>query len=185
MNKFVRAMYCVPMGVIKIGFTKLFHIKNFHGSLINMISPLSEISLDYGGELSIGKMLKMRDGTKLRVRKNAKCVIGRNMQMGSNSIITCRDNISIGNDVEFAPNVYVYDHDHDFRADGGLKSNKYKTKSIQIGNNVWIGCNVVILKGAKIGDNCVIAAGSIVNGEIPADTVFVQLREKSIYKVSG
>ena len=42
-----------------------------------------------------------------------------------------------------------------------------KTEPVLIGRNVWIGCNVVILPGAVIGDHSVIAAGSVVHGTIP------------------
>lgn len=70
----------------------------------------------------------------------------------------------------------VYDHDHDFRAEGGVKAMKYKSSQIKIGNNVWIGANSVILRGSIIGDGAVIAAGSVVKGEIPDGAVFVQKR---------
>ena len=46
-------------------------------------------------------------------------------------------------------------------------------KPIEIGNNVWIGGNVVVLPGVTIGDNCVIGAGSIVTKDIPKDSVAV------------
>lgn len=39
---------------------------------------------------------------------------------------------------------------------------------VEIGSNVWVGANCVILPGARIGDNAVIAAGSVVLGEVPA-----------------
>lgn len=48
-----------------------------------------------------------------------------------------------------------------------------KPKTIKVGNNVWIGLNVTILKGTVIGNNCVIAAGSVVKGEFP-DNVLIQ-----------
>lgn len=47
---------------------------------------------------------------------------------------------------------------------------------------MWIGANTVILRGTVIGDNCVIAAWSIVSGTIPRGTLFVQKRE-SLNKV--
>jgi maltose O-acetyltransferase len=46
-----------------------------------------------------------------------------------------------------------------------------KCKGVCIGNNVFIGANVTVLKGAKIGNNSVIASGSIVTGHIPDNTV--------------
>ena len=51
MNKYVHAAYCVPCGVIKMVWTKLFHVGSFKGSLNSMVSPLTEITLDRGGKL--------------------------------------------------------------------------------------------------------------------------------------
>ena len=180
MNKYIHAAYCVPCGMIKMAWTKLFHIKAFKGPLVSMVSPLKEISLDHGGKLEIGEKFRMRDGAKIRVRKGAVCKIGRNTSVNCNNMIVCRERIVIGDDVQFSQNVQIYDHDHDFRAEGGVKAGKYKTSSVEIGNNVWIGANTIILRGTKIGDNAVIAAGSIVKGEVPAGAVFVQKRVSEI-----
>ena len=176
MNRYVHAIYCVPCGMIKMAWTKLFHMKSFKGPKISMVSPLTEITLDRGGKLEIGEKFKMRDGAKIRVRKGAVCKIGNNSSVNCYNMIACRKEILIGNDVQLSPNVQIYDHDHDFRANGGIKAGKYKTGSITIGNNVWIGANSIILRGSKIGDNAVIAAGSIVKGEVPAGAVFIQGR---------
>lgn len=70
----------------------------------------------------------------------------------------------------------IYDHDHDFRAKNGLKELKYKTSPVEIGDNVWIGANTVILRGAKIGNNCVITASSVIKGEYPDNSIIVQKR---------
>lgn len=180
MNKFVHAAYCVPCGLIKMAWTKLFHINGFNGPVISMVSPLTEITLDNGGKLDIGERFKMRDGAKIRVRNGAFCKIGRNTSVNCNNIIACRERVIIGNDVQFSPNVQIYDHDHDFRIQGGVKAGEYKTGSVEIGNNVWIGANTIILRGTKIGDNAVIAANSIVKCEVPAETVFLQKRVNEI-----
>ena len=177
MNKYCRAAVCVPLGVIKIAFTKLFHMKTFHASPICMLSPFSEISLDYGGELKIERGFKMRDGAKVRVRKSGKCEIGKKVSLNSGNVIACYEKITIGNDVQFGPNVLIYDHDHDFRTDGGLSAMKYVTAPVEIGNNVWIGANCVILRGSKIGDNCVVAAGTVVKGEYKANQIIYNQRE--------
>lgn len=65
----------------------------------------------------------------------------------------------------------MFDHDHDFRGLEIMNGNKFKEAEIIIGNNVWIGANVTILKGTKIGDNAVIAAGSVLVGEVPENSV--------------
>ena len=95
-------------------------------------------------------------------------------------MLTCRANIKIGNHVQFSPNVMVYDHDHDFRAAGGVKSMKYRSTPIVIGNNVWIGANTVILRGSCIGNNCVIGAGSVIHGEYEDNSIVIQKRVDTI-----
>lgn len=180
MNKFVRGLIVIPFGITKMILIKLFHINSFRGSIMCQISLFTEITLDKGGKLEIGKNFKMRDGAKIRVRKGAVCKIGKNTSVNCNNVITSREKIIIGNDVQFSPNVQIYDHDHEFDIEGGIKVGKYKTGSIEIGNNVWIGANTIILRGTKIGDNVVIAAGSIVKDEVPAGTLFIQKRKNEI-----
>lgn len=80
--------------------------------------------------------------------------------------------ITIGNNVDMNMNFQIMTHDwgslvfrskyHDF-----INS----TGKVTIGNNVYFGTNVIILKGVSIGDNCIIGAGSIVTKSIPANSV--------------
>jgi maltose O-acetyltransferase len=56
-------------------------------------------------------------------------------------------------------------------------------KPVSIGNNVWIGSRVMILKGASIGDNSVIAAMSVVTSAIPANCVAAGVPAKVIRKI--
>lgn len=179
MNKFLRAIYVIPTGIIKTSLLKIFHFKKFKGVQLAQISPLTEITLDKGF-LRIGKRFKMRDGSKIRVRKNAVCIIGKNVSLSSNNIIACHEKIVIGDGCEFAPNVQIYDHDHDYLCEGGIHANLYRTSAVSIGNNVWIGTNTVVLRGANIGDNVVIGAGCVVKGDIPSNSTFVQKKENYI-----
>ena len=56
-------------------------------------------------------------------------------------------------------------------------------KPITVGNNVWIGGNVVVVPGVTIGDNCVIGAGSVVTKDIPANSLAVGNPCKVIRKI--
>lgn len=180
MDKIFRAIIHIPCGIIKIIFIKLFHFLAFSSSFIVAISPLTEISLNYGGKLKIGKKFKMRDGAKIRVRKNAKLVLGKNFTMGSNCIITCRDKITIGNNVLLGPNVFIYDHDHKYTRENGVDPKNYKTSPIAIGDNCWIATNTVILRGTKLGKNCIVGAGSVLKGDYPDNSIIVQKRETNL-----
>ncbi len=176
MNKYVKNAICIPYGAMKNIWTKLFHPLNFNGTLLCYASLSSEITIDHGGMLSIGKMFKIRNGAKVTVRKDGKCKIGHHCFINSNSLIVCHNNIQIGDYCQISPHVQIYDHDHDFRDREGLKSKKYKCESVIIGSNVWIGAESVVLRGTIIGDNCVIGAGSVIKGSIPSNTVVVQKR---------
>lgn len=180
MNKYIRAAICVPCGMLKMACIKLFHIRSFSGPIISLISPFTEITMDKGASLRIGKKFKMRDGAKIRVRKGATCIIGDNSSINTNNIITCHDKVEIGNDVQLSPNVQIYDHDHDFRAKNGIKSGMYKTGHVLIGNNVWIGANTVILRDTEIGDNTVIGAGCVIKGIYKSGSVIIQKRIEEV-----
>jgi len=52
-----------------------------------------------------------------------------------------------------------------------------------IGNNVWIGSNVVILKGVKIGDGSVIAAGSLVTKDVPENCLYIEKKQAVIREI--
>ena len=54
---------------------------------------------------------------------------------------------------------------------------------ISIGNNVWLGSNVIVLPGVKIGDGCVIGAGSVVTKDIEANSVAVGIPCNVIRKI--
>ncbi len=183
MNKYVRAAYCVPCGMLKMTLTKVFNFKNFKGPKVSLISPLTEITLDSKGYLQIGEGFKMRDGAKIRVRNGGKCIIGKNTSVNSYNMIVCHNSIEIGDDVQLSPNVQIYDHDHDFRVEGGAKAGKYKSSPIKIGNNVWIGANTIILRGTEIGDNSVIGAGSVVKGVIPPNSILFQRVQNEIRSI--
>lgn len=184
MNKYLHAFYCIPCGMLKMAILKIERGTNFKGPKVSMVSPLTEITLDKGGRLEIGENFKMRDGAKIRVRKDAVCRIGKNTSINCNNMIACREKVIIGDNVQFSPNVQIYDHDHDFRAEGGISAGRYKTTPVEIGNDVWIGANTVILRGTKLGNGCVVAAGSVIKGKYPDGSVIVQKRvnEKTMEK---
>lgn len=80
--------------------------------------------------------------------------------------------MKFGDNVFIAPNCAFYTATHPL--DPVIRNNGFEyAKPIEIGNNVWIGGNVVVLPGIRIGDNVVIGAGSIVTKDIPSNVVAV------------
>ena len=100
------------------------------------------------------------------------CDYGFNIELGKNFFAnyncTMLDvaKITIGDNCFMAPNVAIYTAGHPIHPDARNSMYEYGIP-VTIGDNVWIGGNVVICPGVTIGSNCVIGAGSVVTRDIP------------------
>ena len=171
-------MISVAYSLVKFSMMKLYNWQGFVFSPIQRFSPNVVTEFNRGSNVHLGKMVRVHSGTKIKVRKTGKLSIEANVKINYNCIIACHDSIEIGEGTEFGPSVFLYDHDHDYRA--GLKENKFKYAPIVIGKNCWIGANTVILRGTKIGDNCVIGAGSVLRGDYPDNSLVIQRRTTEV-----
>lgn len=89
--------------------------------------------------------------------------------------------IKIGNDVRISMNVHFVTHDggmHVIRQYKNIPADSFGT--IEIGNNVFIGMNAIIMPNVKIGNNVIIGAGSIVTKSIPDNSVACGIPAKVI-----
>lgn len=127
----------------------------------------------YFGEnskIDIGHSLSIGPGVNIIVKDKAILFIGNSTYFTSDSHIEVVNSVYIGDDCAISWGVTIIDDDHHeliTESDRKGSSNNFVT----IGNKVWIGCNVTILKNTFIGNNCVIAAGSIVKGTFPDNTL--------------
>lgn len=104
--------------------------------------------------------------------EDSKIIIGSNNMFNNNvSIVADHGSITIGNDCLIGANVSIINSDfHPIRINERRTAN-YTTKDVIIGNNVFIGSYVSITKGVCIGDNAVIANGSVVFDNVEANTI--------------
>lgn len=96
--------------------------------------------------------------------------VGDNFMANYNCTILDVAKVIIGDNVMFAPNVAIYTAGHPIHPESRNSGYEYGIE-IVIGNNVWVGGNVVITPGVHIGDNVVIGAGSVVTKDIPSNVV--------------
>lgn len=104
-------------------------------------------------------------------------VIGEGCFFNDDCSINCMSMIKIGDNCLFGKNVNIYDHNHIYESGRLTKEMGLSHKKVLIGNNVWCGSNVVILPGVKIGNNCVVGAGTTVYKDIPDDTLVIGKQE--------
>lgn len=96
--------------------------------------------------------------------------IGKNFYANYNLTILDTEKVEIGDNVFIGPNCNIYTAAHPLDITKRNKNLESRTP-VKIGNNVWLGGNVTILPGVKIGDNTTIGAGSVVTKNIPANVV--------------
>ena len=96
--------------------------------------------------------------------------VGENFFANYNCVMLDEAPITIGDNVLIAPNVGLYTAGHPIDVERRNQWLEYAWP-ITIGNNVWICGGVTITPGVTIGDNSIIAAGSVVTGDIPANVI--------------
>lgn len=170
--------------ILHIAFVKIFNFRSFSSE------PLQDFS--FGTRIAVGRNSKMRLGKKIHTMGSVlmetmdggKLEIGEGCIFNRGVMIVSGGKITIGEKTGLAPNVMVYDHDHNTDRTEENESS-YKFAPVTIGSRVWVGANSVILRGTVIGDGCVIGAGSVIKGTYPPNTVVVQKRSTEIRETAA
>jgi len=119
--------------------------------------------------IKLGRKVQVYKGVKLSAFGNenfSEIIIGNNTSIGDRTEIHAGKKVEIGDRCNISWDVCIMDRDyHKFN------SPTEEIKPVKIGNDVWIGCNVLILKGVTIGDGAVIAAGSVVTKDVAPKTL--------------
>ena len=84
MNKYVRGIVDGMTGIIKMGSNKFVHGRLFRASVLSFASPLSEITIEKGAEVSLGRKFRIRSGARIRERHGKKNQAGRWKEKGQN-----------------------------------------------------------------------------------------------------
>ncbi len=133
----------------------------------------------------LGDHVSCYSGCSFAMGPAGTCAVG-NFTLLNGALIMAEERIEIGSHCLISWNVGIADSDFhplapaarivDAQALAPFFPNKpprpkLETQPVIIGDNVWIGMNAVILKGVHIGDNSVVAAGSVVTKSVPANTI--------------
>lgn len=156
----IRFLICGP-GSIKIG-------KNFHAvssrkrSFFTLFSPCH-----------------------LTIIGNAEIVLGEHVGLNGTTIVS-RKKISIGDNTMIAHNTIISDNNSHVAWPPSARWTKSDEGSeIVIENDVWIGMNCIILKGIRIGHGSIIAAGSVVMGDVEPNSLYAGNPARKIKELMG
>jgi len=129
----------------------------------NYASSLFEMAEN--SKLIVNGTFDVYSGLYMSITKNAVLILGSGY-INNNLNISCFEKIEIGNGVVISENVTIRDNDDHF-IDDATKT----TAPVKIGNHVWIGLRVTVLKGVTIGDGAVVAAGAVVTKDVAPNTL--------------
>jgi serine acetyltransferase len=111
--------------------------------------------------------------------------IGSGVVLGRGSHVVGHQSIDIGDDVFTGPYVYITDQNHGYQdPDVPVGKQWPVNEPVSIGAGSWIGTGAVVLPGARIGRNVVVAAGSVVRGEVPDMCVVAGVPAKVVRRYS-
>lgn len=149
---------------------------------------------NYRSKITIGERCRFRSSAKSNLvglnRKNIIATFKENAQITigydsgfSGTVIGCSNSITIGNNVLCGGNTFITDFDwHPIKRI--KKDEPVLSSPVVIEDNVWLGLNVIVLKGSVIGKNSVIGANSVVTGRIPDNVIAAGNPCKVIKKLS-
>ncbi len=131
------------------------------------IDALSKGGMTIGNNFSIGRNSIIECTGVLRELGEA-CEIGENVGIAANAFIAVRGNLKIGKDTIFGPGVSIHTENHNFEDnEKPIRLQGATRKGVTIGEDCWIGSKAVILDGVHIGNHVVVAAGAVVNKDVP------------------
>ena len=148
---------------------------------------------DFSKRMALFKKLFADVGENVTIMSPFRVTYGKHMRLGNDVLINANANfldanlVTIGDRVLIGPDVKFYCGEHSIDASKrfGNRSDGSSyvistTRPIEVGNDVWIGGNVTILPGVKIGNNTIIAAGAVVNKDVPDNAIFGGVPAKKI-----
>ena len=95
--------------------------------------------------------------------------IGAGTVLNGDCYINAQGGVSIGRYCHIAKGLTVLSSNHNFRSQISIPYDCNDVlKAVNIGEAVWIGANVSISPGSRIGDGAILALGAVVRGEVPA-----------------
>jgi len=98
--------------------------------------------------------------------------LGRDIYIGGYAVFNSAGGIRIGDGCVFGPFVHIYTANHRYEDAEALPFDEYEYfEPVDVGPNVWIGGDAVLLPGVTVGEGAVIAAGAVVVKDVPAGAV--------------
>lgn len=157
--------------------------KNVTIESYSIIDGFAKNKIIFGDGVKIGSFSKLLSTSHL-------ATYGVGLKMGNNSAVGdfthfgATGGLEIGNDVIMGSYVSFHSENHNYSDPTKLiREQGVNSRGIKIGNNIWVGAKVTFLDGCEVGDNSIVAAGAVVNGVFPKNSLIGGVPAKLIKKI--
>jgi acetyltransferase-like isoleucine patch superfamily enzyme len=175
-RSFRKALFRIKKHYYALGISAVRRLFwRLQGMEIGAGTRLYRIEVTWPHKVSLGQRCSLEEGVcfnfagaysdGLGIELGNGCFIGRGCEFNITSHISMGESCLVGSGTRFI------DHNHGMELGPTMKQQAEDQENIEIGCDVWIGANSVILQGVKIGDGAVIGAGSVVTKAVEAYTV--------------
>lgn len=186
----LRGYICLQKQIFLGKGSKVFNKKNIiFGRNITfenyvIIDGYAKNKLFFGNNVKIGEHSWVsctshfsKYGQGFRIGNNSAC--GKFCEFGSAGGVVIGNDVIMGSYISFHSENHIFDDTTQLIREQGVTS-----KGISIGNNVWVGAKATFLDGSVVGNNCVVAAGSVVKGIFPDNVVIGGVPAKIIKTIA-
>ncbi len=111
--------------------------------------------------------------------------IGSGTHLSNNVTVIAVTSVTIGRDCLVGDQVVIFDSDFHHLDPVTRNAPNPPTLPVTVGDRVWIGSRAMLLKGVRVGDNSVIAAGAVVVADVPANSIVGGVPARVIGTVPG
>src|SRR3954470_3657473 len=138
---------------------------------ICFVGPGVKLEIGRGAVLRLGRWSWIGHGTKIRVHQG-ECEIGAKTVLGQECTISAFQHVSIGRECILADRVMLIDFDHGVvEVERPIREQGIYKRDVRVGHNVWVGYGACFLRGATVGDNCVIGTNTVITKDVAANAV--------------
>ena len=156
---------------LRLGWLKLRFGSRLQTDGLAFIGPGVKFEIGREATVHLGRWSWIGHGCKIRAHEG-EVRIGAKTVLGQECTISAFQHISIGRECIVADRVMLIDFDHGVvEVERPIRAQGIYKRDVRVGHNVWVGYGACFLRGATVGDNCVVGTNTVITKDVPANAV--------------